>query len=1037
MMKIKYVIISDLMSFRKNKLVLVFFVFCLLLISNKTYSQSLAEKERLLNYNFPSYPKSPSTAIFSKYGEVQNSKYTGSNSPTISLYTIESPVMNIPLSLNYISGNGIKVNQEASNVGLGWMISLPTLIQTVMGKDDFDSTHSTYKRKPDYLFNNLPYPSLLAIEYNAEFGITTPGFYNITNTINNSASPYSFGYFQANNYQVPICNYYSLGSNIDAVTNTEPDIFVLNLFGERIEFSSYFTNCSDSYNPTSNFTTDYYLFKVLNKLDYKMEYINSSIIITDNKGTKFYFNQKETIDDFNVGTKERNWVISRISDITNKEINFSYIDVPNIFNLNNSSQILNYTSSHNTEQVSTSIENDNFEMQSYCASTGCSKLNDYYAITKQNYLLINEIVFDSGKVKFEYSNREDNATKKLDVIKIYNFNNTEIKKINFNYDYFKTNISSNDIPLSVSFSNIGDIYNYLDSYTYKRLKLLSLSINNNENYSFEYDPTSLPRKTSFGVDYWGFYNGATNNSSLIPNPNDFLNSTMPIIQGKNNNDKKSNLSFAKAAILKKIIYPTKGYSEYEYEENEANNLFSTKNPSSITKGNGLRLQSQSNYNLNSVTVPKNTTNYLYEGGISMSPLVLVKNENKQYYIQTLTYLVNTFLKGKMDVVAFHSNSISTNSPLSNGDFIGYSKVSEIQNGNGKNVNYFENKLGLLEAPMDIPNRKGDNKENGLINKEEVRDENNVLKSENIFTYDTFITPNISYGVKFKFTGIIRNNLYGTNLSSVTEVGYYPIYSNKSFLTSKVSKEYFNSGIIESSTTYSYDSHKLLKYKTHFDYSINSDKNFIKTSRYDYPHDFSSSLMSLFKDYNCYDKLIGTQESALEYRNYKYEKETILNTTKLEFTNDVFPFPKYIYSSKGENVLEKKLTYDSYDSAGNLTQYTPEGGTPVSIVWGYNKTQPIAKIENATNAQLVSALGVSDFSAITEAQLSSLNNLRTNSTFSQSMITTYTYQPLVGVSSITDPKGDTVYYTYDGLGRLEYVKDAQGNILSKNEYHYKN
>ncbi|MEY2703536.1 MAG: hypothetical protein RLY43_2175 [Bacteroidota bacterium] len=1036
-MKIKYIIISDLMSFRKNKFGLVFFIFCLLLISNKTYSQSLAEKERLLDYNFPSYPKSPSTAIFSKYGEVQNSKYTGSNSPRINLYTIESPVMNIPLSLNYISGNGIKVNQEASNVGLGWMISLPTLIQTVMGKDDFDATHSTYKRKPDYLFNNLPYPSLLPTEYTAENSRTNPEFYNITNTINNSASPYSFGYFQANNYQVPICNHYSLGSDISSVTNTEPDIFVLNLFGERIEFSSYFTNCSDSFNPTSNFTTDYYLFKVLNKLDYKMEYVNSSIIITDNKGTKFYFSQKETIDDFHVGTKERNWYISKISDITNKEINFSYIEVPNIFNLNNSSQILNYTSSHNTEQVSTSIENDNFEMQSYCAATGCGKLSDYYAITKQNYLFINEIVFDSGRVKFEYSNREDNATKKLDFIKIYNLNNSEIKKINFNYDYFKTNSLSNDIPLSVSFSNIGEIYNYLDSYTYKRLKLLSLSINNNENYSFEYDPISLPRKISYAVDYWGFYNGASNNTSLIPNPNDFQNSTVPIISGKNDNNKKSNLNYAKAAILKKIIYPTKGYSEYEYEENEANNLFSTKNPSTILKGNGLRLLSQSNYDLNPFTVSKKTTNYLYEGGICMSPLVLVKNEYKQYYIQTLNYFYNTFLKGKMNVVSFHSNSISTNYPLSNGDFIGYSKVSEIQKGNGKNVNYFENNVGLLEAPMNIPNRKGGNKENGLINKEEVRDENNVLKSENIYTYDTFITPNISYGVKFKFTGIIRaydNTTNQTYLSSVTEVGYYPIYSNKSFLTTKVSKEYFNSGIIESSTIYSYDSHKLLKYKSYYDYPINSEKNLIKTTRYDYPHDFSSPLMSLFKDFNCYDKLIGNQESMLEYKNYKYEKETILNTTKLEFTNDVFPLPKYIYSSKGANVLEKKLTYDFYDATGNLTQYTPEGGAPVTILWGYNKTQPIAKIENTTTVQLKNALGVSDLNAVNESNLSAINALRQG--LPNAMVTTYTHIPLIGVSSITDPKGQTVFYNYDGLGRLKNVKDAQGNILSENEYHYK-
>jgi YD repeat-containing protein len=210
----------------------------------------------------------------------------------------------------------------------------------------------------------------------------------------------------------------------------------------------------------------------------------------------------------------------------------------------------------------------------------------------------------------------------------------------------------------------------------------------------------------------------------------------------------------------------------------------------------------------------------------------------------------------------------------------------------------------------------------------------------------------------------------------------------------------------------------------------------------YPNDLSTEpLMS---------ELISQNRKANPVRTENYNGTVKLSEQKMSFAKDAstsnLVVPKSTYSAKFPNALpsilnvgnlEKKLTYDYYDTSGNLTQYTPEGGAPVSIVWGYDKTQPIAKIENATNAQLVSALGVTNFSAISEAQLSSLNNLRTNATFSQSMITTYTYQPLVGVSSITDPKGDTVYYTYDGLGRLQYVKDTQGKLLTDYQYHYKN
>jgi YD repeat-containing protein len=53
-----------------------------------------------------------------------------------------------------------------------------------------------------------------------------------------------------------------------------------------------------------------------------------------------------------------------------------------------------------------------------------------------------------------------------------------------------------------------------------------------------------------------------------------------------------------------------------------------------------------------------------------------------------------------------------------------------------------------------------------------------------------------------------------------------------------------------------------------------------------------------------------------------------------------------------------------------------------------------------------------------------------------MVTSYTYEPLVGITSMTDPRGYKTTYKYDEFNRLQYVKDAEGNILSENEYKYR-
>ncbi|MES2063535.1 MAG: DUF5977 domain-containing protein [Bacteroidota bacterium] len=55
--------------------------------------------------------------------------------------------------------------------------------------------------------------------------------------------------------------------------------------------------------------------------------------------------------------------------------------------------------------------------------------------------------------------------------------------------------------------------------------------------------------------------------------------------------------------------------------------------------------------------------------------------------------------------------------------------------------------------------------------------------------------------------------------------------------------------------------------------------------------------------------------------------------------------------------------------------------------------------------------------------------------SDAQMTTYTYDPLIGQTSMSDTKGAASYYEYDNLQRLKAVKDRDGNIVKANSYNY--
>ena len=170
---------------------------------------------------------------------------------------------------------------------------------------------------------------------------------------------------------------------------------------------------------------------------------------------------------------------------------------------------------------------------------------------------------------------------------------------------------------------------------------------------------------------------------------------------------------------------------------------------------------------------------------------------------------------------------------------------------------------------------------------------------------------------------------------------------------------------------------------------------------------------------------------------------------------IIPTKSASYELGNNNKIAGEVSYDRYDSRGNLLQYTTSDGITTSIVWGYGQTHPIAKVVGALYPSPEAKAGEIPqwlVTAIVDASnvdaslapksdesvfLSALDAFRTNSLLKDYQITTYTYDPLIGVRSITPPSGIREYYKYDDAGRLEKVVDMYGNVLKEHEYHYKN
>ena len=147
------------------------------------------------------------------------------------------------------------------------------------------------------------------------------------------------------------------------------------------------------------------------------------------------------------------------------------------------------------------------------------------------------------KVLFEISDNPcstESTNKKLDRIRIFKGNNASIGVLDYNFTY---DCSTNRLTLL----ECGERPLGATDFAAK------------PPYSFEYDNTTLPSVTSLAQDHYGYFNGATGNTGLIP--------SVDVITTWIGANRDVDETKAKAGSLNKIIYPTGGYKSISYESN--------------------------------------------------------------------------------------------------------------------------------------------------------------------------------------------------------------------------------------------------------------------------------------------------------------------------------------------------------------------------------------------------------------------------------------------------------------------------------------
>jgi YD repeat-containing protein len=374
----------------------------------------------------------------------------------IPIYTLRNKDIEVPISLSYNSGQGFKVEELDTDVGLGWNLSGYGLItQSVVGLRDFFDGSSGFESK-NSVFSFV----------DQDVNIISGGGYLLWNGEN-----YYLNVSEKPLNQDQVFNGYKDG---------EPDIFYFSYPGGSGKFyidkSGNFVEIS----PTKT----------------KIVMLNDSTFeLTDTRGMVYTFVSRESVRTQSSCLSASIYSSYRQLDEFSPNFHLIRITSPQGGNVNYVYETIQYSYQTNLSQTSHS------KVSPIGSPKGLSQC--YQTVTVVSAQRIKKIVGDNTfEVNFIYSSPTEKSP--LQQIEIRHEGQAFKKFLLVSERVYGNNVTGANLPT-----------NLLNEGNTSHLMLKAVGEEGVPSFKFEYN-SSLPQRFSYARDHWGMYNGKHTNPSLIP-----------------------------------------------------------------------------------------------------------------------------------------------------------------------------------------------------------------------------------------------------------------------------------------------------------------------------------------------------------------------------------------------------------------------------------------------------------------------------------------------------------------------------------------